>query len=254
MKRYQAYFIDLDGTMYRGNDPIPEAKGFIERLKEKQIPYLFVTNNSSRTPERTVEKLASFGIEAEVGQVLTPSVAAANYINQQKENATAFAIGEIGLTSALEDLGVELTDQDPDYVVVGIDRHNTYDKLKRACLHIQNGATFLATNPDIRVPTEQGLVPGNGAFVNLIADVSKTEPIVVGKPEHHMIQVALRQLDIEPSDAIMVGDNYQTDIQAGIQAGLDTLHVETGVTSKDDLKQYDIQPTYSVTTLAEWTV
>ncbi|GAA0464751.1 TIGR01457 family HAD-type hydrolase [Alkalibacillus silvisoli] len=254
MKAYKAYFIDLDGTMYRGKEAIPEAKEFIRQLQENQAPYLFVTNNSSRTRMKTVENLKKHGIEAKEEQVLTPSIAAANYIKQNDPHATVYFIGEKGVEDALRSEGVELTTKNPDYVVVGIDRHNSYKKIKDACLHIQNGAKFLATNPDIRVPTEEGFVPGNGAYVNLIKEVTKTEPIIVGKPDRLMIDVALKELNVEPSDAIMVGDNYETDIKAGIRAGLDTLHVQTGVTSKEDLKDVEVQPTYSLATLAEWQV
>ncbi|MDQ0352822.1 4-nitrophenyl phosphatase [Alkalibacillus filiformis] len=254
MKQYKAYFIDLDGTVYRGKDHIPEAKAFIESLKAKGIPHLFVTNNSSRTQKKTVEKLKEHGIEAKEEQVLTPSIAAANYINQQQKNADVFMIGEEGVKDALENKGITITDYEPDYVVVGIDRHNSYQKIKEACLMIQNGAQFVATNPDIRVPTEEGFVPGNGAYVNLIKQVTQKEPIILGKPERLMIDVALNEIGVKPEEAVMVGDNYNTDIRAGINAGLDTLHVQTGVTSKEDLKEVDIQPTYTVETLAEWEV
>ncbi|WP_017186764.1 TIGR01457 family HAD-type hydrolase [Alkalibacillus haloalkaliphilus] len=254
MKQYKAYFIDLDGTVYRGKDPIPEAKAFIEALQANGIPHLFVTNNSSRTQAKTVQKLKEHGIQAKEEQVLTPSIAAANYIDQQQKSAKVFMIGEEGVKAALENKEITITDDDPDYVVIGIDRHNNYKKIKEACLIIQNGAQFVATNPDIRVPTEEGFVPGNGVYVNLIKQVTQKEPIILGKPERLMIDVALNEIGVKPEEAVMVGDNYQTDIMAGINAGLDTLHVQTGVTSKEDLKEVDIQPTYTVKTLAEWEV
>ncbi|TFB24252.1 TIGR01457 family HAD-type hydrolase [Filobacillus milosensis] len=252
MKKYEAYLIDLDGTMYRGKSPIPEAKSFIEELKAQGIPFMFVTNNSSRTPEDTQIKLKQFGIESEVHQIMTASLATASYLIEEKPDATAYVIGEKGLTTALEDKGVQLVEDHPDYVVVGIDRHNTYKKIRQACLHVQNGAKLIATNPDIKVPTEKGMVPGNGAFVNLIENVTGMTPEIIGKPTGHMLQIALEQLGVEPEDAIMVGDNYLTDIQAGIRAEMDTLHVHTGVTSKDELMQYAVQPTYSIETLADW--
>ncbi|GEL77885.1 TIGR01457 family HAD-type hydrolase [Tenuibacillus multivorans] len=252
MKHYKAYLIDLDGTMYRGKQPIPEAKVFIDELKFRQIPFMFVTNNSSRTPELTQEKLINFGIEAESVQIMTASLATASLIKEEKPDATAFVIGEDGIIKALEDKGIKVVDKDPDYVVMGIDRDNTYKKLVEACVHLQNGATFIATNPDIKVPTEKGFVPGNGAFATLVENVTGMKPEIVGKPTGHMLYIALEQLGVEPSDAIMVGDNYQTDIQAGIRANMDTLHVQTGVTSQEELRQYSVQPTYSIKTLADW--
>ncbi|RPF50324.1 TIGR01457 family HAD-type hydrolase [Aquisalibacillus elongatus] len=252
MRDYQAYLIDLDGTMYKGKSPIPEAANFIEELKKRQIPFRFVTNNSSRTPEVTVGKLKKFDIDAEVHQVMTASLATARYLKEQQNHVRAFVIGEVGLTQALENEGIEIVEDDPDYVVVGIDRNNSYRKLRDACVLVQNGAGFVATNPDIKVPTEKGLVPGNGAFIQLIENVTGKRPEVVGKPTGLMLQVALEELGVEAKDAIMVGDNYLTDIKAGINAGMDTLHVQTGVTTKDELAGYGTQPTYTVETLSEW--
>ncbi|MDQ0159511.1 TIGR01457 family HAD-type hydrolase [Alkalibacillus salilacus] len=252
MAKYQAYLIDLDGTMYRGNAPIPEAADFIRSLQSESIPFRFVTNNSSRTRYKTMEKLKENGIQAEESHILTPSIIAADYIKSQQEDARVFKIGEHGVEEALHSRGLKITEESPDYVLVGIDRHVTYHKLKEACLHIQKGAQFIATNPDLRVPTEEGFVPGNGAYVELIRHVTKTEPIVVGKPDSLMIELALDELNLPHRDVIMVGDNYDTDIMAGIEAGIDTLHVETGVTSRDDLKKVSIQPTYSVKSLADW--
>ncbi|MGM8216786.1 HAD-IIA family hydrolase [Bacillaceae bacterium W0354] len=224
MKKYEAYLIDLDGTIYRGKQEIPEAIMFVEELKSRHIPFKFVTNNSSRTPEQTVKKLANFNIDVTTEHIITASLATADYIKDQKKDATAYVIGEIGLVEAV----------------------------KKAGVHIQQGATLIATNPDIKVPSEIGMIPGNGSFVQLVARVAGVEPIFIGKPAHYMLTYALEQLGVEPKNAIMVGDNYDTDIRAGIDAGLDTLHVQTGVTLKKDLRQYSVQPTYSIQSLSEW--
>lgn len=252
MKDYKGYLIDLDGTMYKGKSEIPEAKVFIQELRYRNIPHIFVTNNSSRTPEVTVEKLKQFGIEAEVEQVMTASLATAIHVHEENPDATAYVIGEVGLTHALEEKGVEVVNGEADYVVMGIDRENTYRKLRDACLYVQKGARFVATNPDIKVPTEKGLVPGNGAYVNLVENVTGIKPEVVGKPSGLMLQIALEYLGIRAEEAIMVGDNYHTDIMAGINAGMDTLHVQTGVTTIDELTQFDTQPTYTIEALDKW--
>ncbi|WP_027964346.1 TIGR01457 family HAD-type hydrolase [Halalkalibacillus halophilus] len=253
MKEYGAYFIDLDGTMYKGKEAIPEAKPFIDQLVSKGIPHLFVTNNSSRTQAQTVDKLKGYGVEATKDQILTPSITAAKQIKQDNPSgAKVYAIGEIGLFDALEQEGLTITEESPDYVVIGIDRDNSYRKIREACLHIQAGAQFVATNPDIKVPTEKGLVPGNGAFMHLMELVTGVKPKVFGKPEHYMITQALNQLNVAPEHAIMIGDNYHTDILAGIRAGVDTLHVQTGVTSVEELRLMEDQPTYSLKSLQEW--
>ncbi|MFC0013708.1 MULTISPECIES: TIGR01457 family HAD-type hydrolase [Allobacillus] len=252
MKHYEGYLIDLDGTMFRGTDEIQGAKEFVDELNKRHIPHMFLTNNSSRTLEQTAEKLEGFGIDAKVEQVITASLATAAFIKENLTSRRAFVVGQTGLIRALEEAGIELTDEEAEIVVMGIDRNVTYEKLSRAALNAQKGAYLLATNPDIKVPTERGFTPGNGAFVELVSHVSGKKPTYVGKPQPFMMEFALKKLGIPREKTIMVGDNYETDIMAGIQSGLDTLHVQTGVTSKEELVKYAEQPTYSVRTLNEW--
>jgi 4-nitrophenyl phosphatase len=254
MKKYRGYLIDLDGTMYRGTERIEEAVHFVKKLKEKNIPYLFVTNNSSRTPEQVAEKLRNFDIPAEAPQVFTTSMATANYIFERKPSARIYAIGEEGLMHALRQKGFDLVDSEAaHFVVIGIDQSITYEKLATACLAVRNGAVFISTNADIALPTERGLMPGNGALTSVIAVSTETRPIFIGKPEAIIMEQALKVLGTKKEETLMVGDNYNTDIMAGINAGMDTLLVHTGVTTKEHLKQYAIQPTYVVDSLAEWT-
>lgn len=252
MKSYKGYLIDLDGTMYRGGEKVEAASEFIERLANRGIPYLFVTNNSSKTPEQIAGKLESLGIRASSGQVFTSSMATAEYLSASDQPGKIYAIGEEGLFQALKDKGFELTDDHPDAVVMGIDRAITYEKLAKACLAVRNGARFIATNGDTAVPTERGLVPGNGALSAVIAVSTRVQPLIIGKPERIIMDQALKVLGVDKQAAIMVGDNYDTDIMAGIQSGIDTLHVQTGVTSMKELAEKREQPTYSVATLDEW--
>ncbi|WP_335870318.1 TIGR01457 family HAD-type hydrolase [Bacillus sp. 2205SS5-2] len=254
MKHYQGYLIDLDGTMYRGKEKIEEAGDFVHRLKDKGIPYLFVTNNSSRRPEQVAEKLCKFDIPTEPNQVFTTSMATANYMATKKPGGTAYIIGEEGIRSAVESKGLTIVDEHPDYVVVGIDRGITYEKLALACLGVRNGATFISTNGDIAIPTERGLLPGNGSLTSVVTVSTQTQPIFIGKPEAIIMEQALKVLDVPKENAIMVGDNYDTDILAGIRTGMDTLLVHTGVTTKEILTQKDIQPTYTIHSLSEWKV
>jgi 4-nitrophenyl phosphatase len=252
LKQYKAYLIDLDGTMYRGEEQIEAASDFVKALKQSGIPYLFVTNNSSKTPEQVAEKLHMFDIPSTAEHIITSSTATALYLKNHQPNASVYFIGEEGLEKALIDGGFPISDENPDVVVVGLDRQITYEKLAKACLGVRNGADFILTNADIAIPTEQGLLPGNGSLASVISTSTEKTPLIIGKPEAIIMEESLRVLKLGREEVIMVGDNYMTDILAGIKAGIDTLFVETGVTSAESLPQYKHQPTYSVSSLQEW--
>ncbi|MFT4412948.1 TIGR01457 family HAD-type hydrolase [Fredinandcohnia humi] len=252
MKRYKGYLIDLDGTMYRGTERIQEACDFVNALHQKQIPYLFVTNNSSRTPEQVAAKLRDFDIPATEEQVFTTSQATANFMFEKKQHATVYVIGEEGIRQALVEKGFVIQDDNPDFVVVGIDRSITYEKLALACIAVRNGATFISTNGDIAIPTERGLLPGNGSLTSVVSVSTTVQPIFIGKPEKIIMEQAQKKLGISKEDTLMIGDYYDTDIMAGMNAGVDTLLVHTGVTTAELLKGYDRQPTYAIDSLKEW--
>jgi len=254
MKKYKGYLIDLDGTMYRGTELIEEAALFVRKLREQNIPYLFVTNNSSRTPQQVATKLRDFGIPTTDEQVFTTSMATANYVVQKKRDATVYCIGEEGLRNALAEKGIKQAEENVDFVVCGIDREITYEKFVTACLAVRAGATFISTNADIAIPTERGLLPGNGSLTSVIAVSTATQPIFIGKPEAIIMEQALKVLGTSKDETIMVGDYYDTDILAGMNAGLDTLLVHTGVTTKELLKGYDRQPTYVLDSLDQWEI
>ncbi|MDQ6600209.1 TIGR01457 family HAD-type hydrolase [Bacillus salipaludis] len=252
MKKYQGYLIDLDGTMYKGTERIEAAADFVKKLANKGIPYLFVTNNSSRTPAQVADKLREFDIPAEEHQVFTTSMATANYIFSQKPDASVYVIGEEGIQTAIKEKGFLTASESADFVVVGIDRAITYEKLAVACLAVRNGAVFISTNGDIALPTERGLLPGNGSLTSVISVSTQTKPIFIGKPESIIMEQALKVLGTAQDETLMVGDNYDTDIIAGMSAGMDTLLVHTGVTTKELLAGYDRKPTYVVDTLDQW--
>ncbi|WP_059173591.1 TIGR01457 family HAD-type hydrolase [Bacillus sp. FJAT-27445] len=254
MKQYKGYMIDLDGTMYRGAERIDAASDFIKRLLKKGIPYLFVTNNSTRTPAQVAEKLRSFDIPANNEQVFTSSLATASFIADQKHGASVYMIGEEGLRDALQAKGLVPAGEDADYVVVGLDSKLTYEKLAGACLAIRNGAHFFSTNGDLAVPTERGMLPANGAITAAISASTGVMPTFIGKPESIIMEQALKVLGTKKDETIMVGDYYDTDILAGMNAGLDTLLVHTGVTSSELLANYEKKPTYSISSLDEWVV
>lgn len=253
LKQYKGFLIDLDGTMYKGTERIEEAMQFVHELKKRGLSYLFVTNNSARTPAQVAEKLRNFDIPTEDYQVFTTSQATANHMYDIKPNATVYVIGEEGIRTALEEKGFTLVDEEhADFVVVGIDRSINYEKLAKACLAIRNGATFISTNGDIAIPTERGLLPGGGSITALVATSTGVQPVFIGKPECIIMEQAQEVLGISKEETVMIGDNYDTDILAGMNAGLDTILVHTGVTTPELLKKYTKQPTHVITSLSEW--
>lgn len=252
MKHYEGYLIDLDGTMYRGKERIVEAVEFVKELAKREIPYLFVTNNSSKTSKQVAKALVKMGIPATEDHVFTTSIATANFIAAKKRTASIFMIGESGLEEALTKKGFTFKNEDVDYVVIGIDREITYEKLTRACLAVRAGAKLISTNGDIAIPTERGLIPGNGSLTSVITVSTGVAPIFIGKPESIIVNQALEVIGTAREKTVMIGDNYQTDIMAGINAHLDTVIVHTGVTLKEQLSRYEKKPTYSIDSLAEW--
>ncbi|PYZ92918.1 TIGR01457 family HAD-type hydrolase [Salipaludibacillus keqinensis] len=254
MKQYKGYLIDLDGTMYRGEEKIEAASRFVKKLEHKNIPYLFVTNNSSRTPAEVADKLISMDIPATEGHVFTTSMATAQYIDQTYGKAKVYMIGERGLEDALVKQGLELVNQHADVIVMGIDREINYEKLTTACLAVRKGAAFLSTNGDVAIPSERGLLPGNGSLTSVVQVSTGVKPTFIGKPESIIVDQALEVLGMSRDETVMVGDNYQTDILAGIRANMDTIIVHTGVTSKEQLSKENIQPTWSIKSLDDWEV
>ncbi|MCG7346514.1 TIGR01457 family HAD-type hydrolase [Sporosarcina sp. ACRSL] len=251
MDKYNAVCFDLDGTVYRGNEVIPEAVTLIEKLQRGGIEPYFVTNNSSSTTQQFQTKLLRMGIQTKPEQIMTSAIASAKYCKEHYDGASIMMIGEEGLEEALVSEGFQLTTQNPDVVVVGIDRSITYEKLAAASLAIRAGAHFIATNGDRAFPTEKGLVPGNGSFVKLLETTTDCKATYVGKPEPHMLHF-IQQKGYRKDEMIMIGDNYETDIQAGIRFGIDTIHVEGGVTSAETVRKQPSLPTYFYKSLADW--
>lgn len=250
--KYKGYLIDLDGTIYKGVDPIPAGKRFVESLQARKIPFLFVTNNTTRTPETVAARLANeFDIHVGPETVYTATLATIDYMKAHGGNSF-FAIGEGGLIDLLLAAGFVWEETNPDYVVVGLDNDVTYEKFVKATLAIQKGATFIGTNPDKNIPTERGLMPGAGALISFVATATQKEPVFIGKPEAVIMNAAVEKLGLAKEEIIMVGDNYLTDIRAGIDNGLDTLLVLTGFTQKDQVPELPIAPTYVLDSLDEW--
>ena len=253
MMKYKGYLIDLDGTMYRGSEPIPAATAFIKRLQAEKIPFLFVTNNTTKSQEEVVKNLSTnFDIHVTEDEVYTGSIATAAYLKSLDKGNKVYAIGEAGLKLALSEAGFVEEETNPDYVVVALDRNVHYHNFELATLAIHRGARFISTNKDTNLPSEKGLIPGAGALTALITASTKKQPTYIGKPEAIIMEEALKVIGLDKSDVLMVGDNYETDIMAGIQNEIDSLLVLSGFTSEKDLEKVAKQPTYVVKSLAEW--
>ncbi|MFD1774531.1 HAD-IIA family hydrolase [Paenibacillus rhizophilus] len=247
--------LDLDGTLYHGGIMIPGADELIAGLRAKGIPFLFVTNNSSRTPESVAGHLRAMGIKAQAQEVCTSSLAAARYIAGESPGASVAILGEEGLHRACEEAGLNIVSDSPQYVVQGIDRSFTYDTLTRAARWIAGGATFVLTNPDLMLPSDDGMLPGAGTLGAAIEAASGMTPVIIGKPHRHLMNYATSLLGIDPKEAVVVGDNMRTDIAAGANAGCRTVLLLTGVTTEDNLERHKeltgISPDYICRNLAD---
>ncbi|KAB8129347.1 TIGR01457 family HAD-type hydrolase [Gracilibacillus oryzae] len=253
MNTYRGFLIDLDGTVYKGTEKIDEAVVFVKELEKRGLPYLFLTNNSTKHPKDVSDKLVSMGVPSTTDHVFTTSMATARYIKEQQADAKVFAIGEEGLHMALEECGLQMVEEGADIVVMGLDRDINYEKLTKGALNIRAGAKFVATNGDVALPTERGFLPGAGSLISVLSVTTGVQPKFIGKPEAIIVEQALEVLGTKKEETVMIGDNYATDILAGINAGIDSLLVHTGVTTRQDLKSLAKQPTYSIDSLAEWT-
>jgi NagD protein len=245
------YITDMDGVLIRGNSLIPGADQFINRLKEEGIEYLVLTNNPVYTQRDLAHRLKTLGLDIPPERIFTSAMATARFLQSQRPNGTAFVIGESGLTQAIHDAGYVITDLNPEYVVLGETWTYNYDLLTRAVRLIAAGARFIATNPDVAGPTERGLAPACGAIAALIEKASGKSPFFVGKPNPLMMRTALNYLDVHSEDTIMVGDRMDTDIIAGVESGMDTILVLTGVTGRDDVDRFPYRPTQILESVAE---
>ena len=255
-KNYQGYFIDLDGTTYKGKKQIPAAARFIKRLKAADKTILFVTNNSTRSPELVANNLReNHNIDVKAENVYTTALATADYLDGiAGEKRKVYVVGESGLRGALTAGGFEITDQQPDFVVVGLDSQVTYAKLETAVLLIRDGAKFIGTNEDSNLPNERGMVPGAGSIVKLVEYATQQKPLMIGKPEKIIMEMALQKVGLSRDEVVMVGDNYHTDIQAAINVGMDSLLVYTGLSKPAEVAREAVQPTNSVRSLDEWKI
>ena len=245
------YLMDMDGVILRGTTLIPGAAEFVEHLRAQDLPFLILTNNSLYTPRDLQVRLSYMGLHVQPEAIFTSVLATAQFLHDQRPGGRAYAIGESGLTTALHDIGYVLTDQEPEYVVLGETTAYSFERITRAIRFVTAGARFIATNPDAMGPGEGGIVPATGSVAALISAATGVKPYFVGKPNPLMMRTALRTLNAHSENSVMIGDRMDTDIVSGIESGLRTILVLTGVTSREQVERFPYRPTWIRESIAE---
>jgi NagD protein len=243
--------MDMDGVLVHEAQAIPGANEFLAQLRERGEPHLVLTNNSIYTPRDLSARLAASGLDVPPGAIWTSALATARFLDQQRPDGTAFVVGEAGLTTALHEVGYTLVEQSPDYVVLGETRSYSLGRITQAIRLIDAGARFIATNPDATGPTPAGIVPATGAVAALVSRATGVEPYYVGKPNPLMMREALRAIDAHSEDTTMVGDRMDTDVVAGIEAGMRTVLVLTGITTREMAERFPYRPSQIVESIAD---
>jgi NagD protein len=243
--------MDMDGVLVHEERLIPGADRFVKALRAAGIPFLVLTNNSIYTPRDLAARLARTGIELPVEALWTSALATAQFLDNQRPEGTAYVVGEAGLTTALHDVGYVLNDRDPDYVVLGETRTYSFEAITRAIRLVHAGARFIATNPDVTGPSPQGILPATGAVAALVTKATGVLPYFVGKPNPLMMRSALRAIDAHSESAVMIGDRMDTDIVAGLEAGMETVLVLTGISTRADAERFAYRPSRIVQSVAD---
>ena len=248
----KTWLTDMDGVLVREEDPIPGAKEFIAALREADVPFLVVTNNSIYTPrDLRVRLMRSSGIDVPEDRIWTSALATAQFLDEQRPGGSAYVVGESGLTSAVHDVGYVMTDQDPDYVVLGETRTYSFEAITRAIRLINGGARFIATNPDASGPSAQGMLPATGSVAALISTATNRKPYFIGKPNPLMMRSALNRLEAHSETTVMIGDRMDTDIISGLEVGMRTILVATGSTERHHVEDFPYRPTRMVESIAD---
>ena len=248
----KTYIIDLDGTMYSGNTNIDGAREFIEYLHSKNLPYIFLTNNATRTKKEAKEHMLNLGFkDIKEEDFFTSAIATAKFIAKNYTEKKCFILGESGLEEALKECNLELVQEDADFVVVGLDRNATYKKYSQALHNILAGAKFVATNPDRLLANNGTFDIGNGAVIDMLEYASGIEAIKIGKPYQTILNILLEEKNLKKEDIILLGDNLETDIKLGYDADIETIMVCSGVHTEKDIERLKVFPTRVVKNLKE---
>lgn len=240
----KGFISDMDGVIYHGNTLLPGVKEFVDWLRKENKQFLFLTNSSERTPLELRLKLQRLGIDIEEDHFYTSALATAHFLKNQAPGCSAYVIGAPGLLNALYDAGVTFNDVNPDYVVVGETNGYNYEMILKATELINKGAKLIGSNPDLTSPSDRGIIPACRAFVAPIEMATGKSAYFIGKPNPLMMRTGLKRLGIHSGDAVMIGDRMDTDIVAGVETGLETVLVLTGVSTRENIKKFSYQPHY----------
>ena len=243
--------IDMDGTIYKGGNVIPGAKEFIEFLLKENVPFVFLTNNSSHTREFFHRRLRSMGFNVDKERILTSTIATVRFIKERREGKRVFVIATPEVTKEIEDLGITSNEKDPDIVLLTFDRTITFDKINKAYHALMNGAELIATHPDDLCPTEDAYDVDIGPFIRMLSQLTGTAPVIIGKPSMLMVEMAAGEMGVEKSKMIMIGDRLYTDIRMASNAGIDSIMVLTGEAKESDLDGIEGGPTYIADSVAD---
>jgi len=244
IREKKGFISDMDGVIYHGNKLLPGVVEFVDWLKQEEKRFLFLTNSSERTPRELQEKMRRLGIELDESVFYTSALATSAFLSSQKPRGTAFIIGEAGLISAMYDVGYTMNNVNPDYVVVGDTRSYSFEKIEQAVNLVLKGARLIGTNPDLTGPVEGGIIPATKALIAPIELATGKSAYYVGKPNPLMMRIALKKLGCVREDTIIIGDRMDTDIVAGIESGIDTCLVLTGISSRSTVKEFPYVPNY----------
>ena len=241
----------MDGVLVHEDQALPGAADFLQALQDKQRSFLVLTNNSIYTPRDLSARLARAGLDVPEKSIWTSALATATFLSDQLPGGSAYVIGEAGMTTALYEAGYILTDTDPDFVVLGETRTYSFEAITRAIRLIEKGARFIATNPDVTGPSAEGPLPATGSVAALITKATGKEPYFVGKPNPMMFRSALNRIEAHSETTAMIGDRMDTDVVAGIEAGLETILVLTGSTKAEEISRYPFRPSRIVNSIQD---
>jgi len=250
-RRPEAWLMDMDGVLVHEEQAIPGADRFLARLNELGRPYMLLTNNSIYTARDLAARLRLSGLDVSETAIWTSALATARFLERQRPGGSAYVVGEAGVTTALYEAGYTLTERDPDYVILGETRSYSFERITRAIRLIVEGARFIATNPDPTGPSPQGPLPATGSVAALISRATGVAPYFVGKPNPLMMRSALNALDAHSESTAMIGDRMDTDIVAGLEAGMETVLVLTGVTTREEAERYSYRASRVVDSVAD---
>jgi NagD protein len=247
----KSWLMDMDGVLVQEQNAIPGANEFLTRLRELGLPFLVLTNNSIYTQRDLAARLRRTGLDVPEESIWTSALATAQFLDDQRPGGSAFVIGESGLTTAMHDHGYTMTERDPDYVVLGETRTYSFERITQAIRLVAAGSRFIATNPDNVGPTPDGPLPATGSVAALISRATGVDPYYVGKPNPLMMRSALNAIQAHSETTAMIGDRMDTDVVAGLEAGLETILVLSGVTSPGEAERYSYRPSKIVDSVAD---